>query len=91
MDISTKNAARIKIKDIFVNYMNGAYKNVRFFDKKQSGKSFAGHPVFKLFIHNSCTGLQQPSDHLLQQEKLQWLPCLTPCYVMFVIIKNVNK
>jgi hypothetical protein len=54
MNISAKNAARIKIKYIFAIYMDGAYQKKNYsrspgsceINKKQSGNSFAGHPVY---------------------------------------------
>jgi hypothetical protein len=66
VNISAKNAARIKLKDSFVIYIKGAYqKYLNFYcsssgsdeiNKKQSGKSFAGHPVHSLYGYfiSSC-------------------------------------
>ena len=53
VNISAKNAARIKIKDSFAIFMNWAYQKCRLsgsceINKKQSGNSFAGHPVKEL-------------------------------------------
>ena len=63
MNISAKDAARIKIKYSFAIYMDGAYQKCLNFvycrsswsceiNKKQSRNSLAGHPIF-IHIHNT--------------------------------------
>ena len=77
MNISAKNAARIKIKYIFAIYMDEAYQKCHFFycrssgsceiNKKQSGNSFAGHPVItnRDLVQPTMEGRREAQSKLL--------------------------